>query len=127
MQSKSLNDFDNHEEKKKILQDTSEENLLPESDVKRPMSEKHCAQRITLNNKDNVIKVMEEWPYLFEATHLLHHTEKLTGFPVQTKLLNQIEEKSKTITEFLVSKGITGVTTDPSKLLQGPMESLAEH
>ena len=31
-----------------------------------------------------------------------------------------------TIIEFLVNKGITGVTTDPLKLLQGLMEYLAE-
>lgn len=126
-QPESPNDFDNHdEEKKKMLQDASKENLLPESDIKRFMSETYNTQRITLNNEDNVIKVMEEWPYLFEATHLFDHTEKLIGFPVQTKLLNQIEEKGKTITKFLVSKGITGVTTDPLKLLQGLMEYLAE-
>lgn len=114
------------EEKKKMLQDAYKENLLSESDIKRIMSETYSAQRITLNNQDNVIKVMEEWPYLFEATHLLDHTEKLIGFPVQTKLLNQIEEKGKTISEFLVSKGITGVTADPLKLLRGLVKYLGE-
>ncbi len=109
-----------------MLQDASKGKPLPKSDIKRLMSETYYAQRITLNNEDNVIKVMEEWPYLFEATHLLDHTEKLMGFPVQTKLLNQIEEKGKTITEFLVSKGITGVTTNPLKLLRGLMEYLGE-
>lgn len=109
-----------------MLQDASKGKPLPKSHIKRLMSETYYAQRITLNNEDNVIKVMEEWPYLFEATHLLDHTEKLMGFPVQTKLLNQIEEKGKTITEFLVSKGITGVTTNPLKLLQGLMEYLGE-
>lgn len=83
---------------------------------KREMSESYSAQRILLNNQDSVIKVMKEWLYLFEATHLLDHTEKLMRFPVQTKLLHQIEEKGKTITEFHVSKGITGVTTDPLNL-----------
>uniref|UniRef100_A0A671UW94 Uncharacterized protein n=2 Tax=Sparus aurata TaxID=8175 RepID=A0A671UW94_SPAAU len=114
------------EEKKKMLQDAYKENLLSEIDIKRVMSETYSAQRITLNNQDNVIKVMEEWPYLFEATHLLDHTEKLIGFPVQTKLLNQIEEKGKTITEFLVSKGITGVTADPLNLLWGLIKYLGE-
>jgi len=47
---------------------------------------------------------MEEWLYLFEATCLFDHTEKLLGFSVQTKLVNQIEEKGKTITEFPVIK-----------------------
>ncbi|KAF1379434.1 hypothetical protein PFLUV_G00176020 [Perca fluviatilis] len=69
---------------------------------------------------------MEEWPYLFITTHLLDHTEKLMGFPVQTKLLDQIQEKGKIITEFLGSQGITGVTTDPLKLLQGLVKYLAE-
>lgn len=114
------------EEKKKMLQDAYKENLLSEIDIKRVMSETYSAQRITLNNHDNVIKVMEEWPYLFEATHLLDHTEKLIGFPVQTKLLNQIEEKGKTITEFLVSKGIMGVTADPLNLLWGLIKYLGE-
>ena len=115
-----------YEEKKKMLQDAYKENLLSEIDIKRIMSETYSAQRITLNNQDNVIRVMEEWPYLFEATHLLDHTEKLMGFPVQTKLLNQIEEKGKTITEFLVSKGITGVTADPLNLLWGLIKYLGE-
>lgn len=61
------------------------------------MSETYSTQRITLNNQDNVIKVMEEWPYLFETTHLLDHTEKLIGFPVQAKLLKEIEQMGKTI------------------------------
>ncbi len=96
-------------------------NLAP-----RPIKYRVSVPIPTLNNEDNVIKVMEEWPYLFEVTHLLDHTEKLMGFPVQTKLLNQIEEKGKTITEFLVSKGITGVTTKSLKLLRGLMEYLGE-
>jgi len=125
-QPESPNDIGNHEENKKMLQDASKGKPLPKSDIKRLMSEIYYAQRITLNNEDNVIKVMEEWPYLFEVTHLLDHTEKLMGFPVQTKLLNQIEEKGKTITEFLVSKGITGVTTKSLKLLRGLMEYLGE-
>lgn len=122
-QPESPNDFDNHEEKKKKLQDTFKGNVLPESDIKRLMAETYCAQRITLNTEDNVLKLMEEWPYLFEATCLLDHTEKLLGFSAQTKLVNQIEEKGKTITKFLVSKGITGVTTDP-KTPPGPDEVL---
>ncbi|CAM4314419.1 unnamed protein product [Leuciscus chuanchicus] len=124
-QPESPNDFDN-EGKKKKLQDAFKENVLPGSDIKRLMAETYCAQRITLNTEDNVLKLMEEWPYLFEATCLLDHTEKLLGFSVQTKLMNQIEEKGKTIMEFLVSKGIRGVTTDPIKLLQGLMEYFAE-
>ncbi|XP_049912396.1 uncharacterized protein LOC126397561 [Epinephelus moara] len=115
-----------YEEKKKMLQDAYKENLLSEIDIKGVMSETCSAQRITLNNQDNVIKVMEEWLYLFEATHLLDHTEKLIGFPVQTKLLNQIEEKGKTITEFLVGKGITGVTADPLNLLWGLIKYFGE-
>ncbi|KAA0712544.1 hypothetical protein E1301_Tti019060 [Triplophysa tibetana] len=54
-----------------------------------------------------------------------NHTEELVGFPVQTKLINEIENKGKAITDFLMSKGIT-VTTDPLKLIQGRMEYLAE-
>ncbi|TDH09030.1 hypothetical protein EPR50_G00104010 [Perca flavescens] len=125
-QPESLNDFNSQEDKKKMLQDAFKENLLPQSDIKRLMSETYCAQRITLNSEENVIKVMEEWPYIFNTSHLLDHTEKLMGFPVQTKLLDQIQEKGKIITEFLGSKGITGVTTDPLKLLQGLVKYLAE-
>ncbi|KAF1371462.1 hypothetical protein PFLUV_G00278000 [Perca fluviatilis] len=125
-QPESLNDFNSQEDKKKMLQDAFKENLLPQSDIQRLMSETYCAQRITLNSEENVIKVMEEWPYLFITTHLLDHTEKLMGFPVQTKLLDQIQEKGKIITEFLGSQGITGVTTDPLKLLQGLVKYLAE-
>lgn len=84
--------------------------LLSEFDFKRLMSETYDAQRITQNNDDNIIKIMEEWSYLVEATHLLDHIEKLMGFPIQMKLFNQIEEKGKAITDFLVSKGIRGVT-----------------
>lgn len=86
-QPESLNDYDNHEEKKRKLQDAFKENVLLENDIKRLMAETYCAQRITLNTEDNVIKLMEE--YLFEATCLVDHTEKLMGFSVQTKLLNQ--------------------------------------
>ncbi|XP_032363507.1 uncharacterized protein LOC116676683 [Etheostoma spectabile] len=125
-QPESLNDFNSHEGKKKMLQDAFKENLLPQSDIKRLMSETYYAQRITLNSEENIIKVMEEWPYLFNTTHLLDHTEKLMGFPVQTKLLNQIQEKGEIITEFLGSKGIKGVTTDPLKLLQGLVKYLSE-
>lgn len=121
----SLNECANHEEKKKMLQESFKGKTLPDSDIKKLMSDTYYAQRITLNNEDNVIKIMEQWPYLFEATHLLDHTEKLVGFPIQTKLLNQIEEKGKAIREFLMRKGIS-VTTDPLKLFHGLMEYLAE-
>lgn len=121
----SPNDCHNLEGKKKMLQEAFKGKPLPETDIKTLMSDTYYAQRITLNNEVNVIKVMEQWPYLFETTHLLDHTEKLVGFPVQTKLINEIENKGKAITDFLMSKGIT-VTTDPLKLIQGLMEYLAE-
>lgn len=101
--------------------------LLSEFDFKRLMSETYDIQHITQNNDDKIIKIMEEWSYLVEATHLLEHTERLMGFPIQTKLFNQIEEKGKTITGFLVSKGIRGVTENPLKLLKGLMEYFAEN
>lgn len=63
--------------------------------------------------------VQEEWPFLFEAVHLFDHTCTLLGFPVQTKLAEELSRKGKSINDFLDSKGMKMQGEDPVQLISG--------
>ena len=47
----------------------------------------------------------EEWPFLFEATHLFDHASQLLGFPVLNKLAEELSSKEAGINNYLDSKG----------------------
>ena len=70
------------------------------------MTETYCIQRTTINEGASVNALQEEWPFLLEAVHLLDHMSTLVGFPVQTKLAEELSRKGKSIKDFLDSKGM---------------------
>ena len=40
----------------------------------------------SINNGTDVLALKDQWPFLFEASHLLDHASKLFGFSVQNQL-----------------------------------------
>lgn len=62
-----------------MLQEAFKGKPLPESDIKRLKSETYYAQRITLNNEDNVNKVIKQWPYRGYTEVELQFPETMTG------------------------------------------------
>lgn len=101
------------------LKSAFEMNSLSESDVRRLMAETYSIQRAAINQGSSVNKLHEEWPFLFEAVHLFDHTCTLLGFPVQTKLAEQLSKKEKTIKDFLDYKGFGIEGTAPFQLICG--------
>jgi len=93
---------------------------LQESCIRKMMGETYCIQRATINKGSTVKTLMEEWPFLFEAVHLFDHTCTLVGFPVQTKLPEELAKKGNTIKDFLNSKGMKiELSDDPVQLISG--------
>lgn len=81
------------------------------------MAETYCIQRATINKGTAVNKIVDEWPFLFEAVHLFEHTQTLLGFAVQTRLSEELTPKEKPIKDFLNLKGI--------EILEGPLSLIA--
>lgn len=81
------------------------------------MAETYCIQRATINKGTAVNKIVDEWPFLFEAVHLFEHTQTLLGFAVQTRLSEELTIKEKPIKDFLNLKGI--------EILEGPLSLIA--
>lgn len=90
---------------------------LQESSVRKLMAETYCIQRATINKGTAVNKIVDEWPFLFEAVHLFEHTQTLLGFAVQTRLSEELTIKEKPIKDFLNLKGI--------EILEGPLSLIA--
>lgn len=94
------------ESKQDELKSAFKTSHLQESSVRKLMTETYCIQRTTINKGSPVNTVQEEWPFLFEAVHLFDHTSTLLGFPVQTKMAEELSKKGKSIKDFLDSKGM---------------------
>ncbi|XP_027869633.1 uncharacterized protein LOC114142520 isoform X2 [Xiphophorus couchianus] len=92
-------------------------NHFPESDVRRMMAETYSIQRAAINRGNSISKLLEDWPFLFEAIHLFDHTTTLLGFPVQTRLAEELSKKEKTIKDFLGSRGVDIPGSDAVQLL----------
>lgn len=108
------------ESKQDELKGAFNTNHLQESRVRKLMSETYCIQRATINKGSTVNTVLEEWPFLFEAVHLFDHTCTLLGFPVHTKMAEELSRKGKSIKDFLDTKGMTlQLGEDPVQLISG--------
>ncbi|XP_023199664.1 uncharacterized protein LOC111610315 isoform X4 [Xiphophorus maculatus] len=94
-------------------------NHFPESDVRRMMAETYSVQRAAINRGNSISKLLEDWPFLFEAIHLFDHTTTLLGFPVQTRLAEELSKKEKTIKDFLGSRGVDIPGSDAVQVISG--------
>ncbi|XP_023199661.1 uncharacterized protein LOC111610315 isoform X2 [Xiphophorus maculatus] len=99
------------------LEETVSEQSSSESDVRRMMAETYSVQRAAINRGNSISKLLEDWPFLFEAIHLFDHTTTLLGFPVQTRLAEELSKKEKTIKDFLGSRGVDIPGSDAVQLL----------
>uniref|UniRef100_W5KJ82 Zinc finger protein with KRAB and SCAN domains 4-like n=1 Tax=Astyanax mexicanus TaxID=7994 RepID=W5KJ82_ASTMX len=105
--------------KRAELQNSYTVKNLPEADIKKLMAETYYSQRISINHNNKTIsELKEKWPYLFEATYLFEHSERLLGIPVQKRLAEELAKKGKTIMNFLAQAKVT-----PGNF-QGPLELL---
>ncbi|XP_027897043.1 uncharacterized protein LOC114159128 [Xiphophorus couchianus] len=94
-------------------------NHFPESDVRRMMAETYSIQRAAINRGNSISKLLEDWPFLFETIHLFDHTTTLLGFPVQTRLAEELSKKEKTIKDFLGSRGVDIPGSDAVQVISG--------
>lgn len=104
--------------KQEELKTAFKTNDLPESSIRKMMAETYSIQRAAINQGSTVDTILKEWPFLFEAVHFFDHTCTLLGFPVQTKLAEELSRKGKNIKDFLESKG-DQVGEDPLQLISG--------
>lgn len=91
---------------------------LQESSVRKLIAETYCIQHATINKGTAVNKIVDEWPFLFEAVHLVEHTQTLLGFAVQTRLSEELTTKEKHIKHFLNLKSIE-IPEGPLSLIAG--------